>query len=115
MTRPLRLLVVILPEPGHLNPFVAVVQELVRDGHTVDVFCFQAVAAHFAAECPSVRCFCLPSRPSLAKRPMRSRALAELLVDEQRAPRWYEFLFLSNLRPQIEALDRVVTETRPEA
>lgn len=92
----------LIPEKGHINPYIGPAQALAARGHAVTIAApadisaqLQAAGLPFAAEL-------IPASPG--PRPTRGPELVALIQDPPRLAHWIEQLLLSDIPPQVDQL-----------
>lgn len=95
----MRVAFVLIPEKGHVNPYIGPAQALQELGHTVEVL----APGDIAAQCEAAG---LPFRPlpGSSERPTHGAALVELIQDRKRLAQWIGQLLLEGLGEQTAML-----------
>lgn len=107
----MRVLFVVIPEKGHINPYVAPAEALASRGHEVAFYAVHDVAAHLA------RAGFDRFYPGSAERPLppdgnRGRSFAANVRDGAWLRRWIETLLVDNVPPQVEVLRGIAREAK---
>lgn len=110
----MRFLFVVFPEPGHLNPMVAVAQHLVHAGHAVEFFSMEDLSARLAAAGLGVRCH-VAGETATVQRSTRGRDFTARLARPAFAARWYQYVLVNQVPAQLVVLREVVRTFRPDA
>ncbi len=108
----MRVLVVAIPEKGHLNPLLPTVRRLVERGHDVAIAAFGDVAPAFAGL--PVACEALSADAPALERITRGREFAERLRDAAWLSRWVEALLVDSAPAQVPVLEAALARTRPD-
>lgn len=108
----MRVAFVLIPEKGHVNPYIGPAQALQEMGHTVEVLAPGDLSAQCVAAGLSFRAL-----PGSSDRPTHGAALVELIQDRERLAQWIGQLLLDNLEEQtarlaqcLEGADAVVAD-----
>jgi len=110
----MRVLLVAIPEPGHLNASICVAQNLVASGHEIAFFTNDDITPRLARaglECPGFHV--AKKNPARFAGP-RTRTLGKLLGTPAWRVKWTYYLLLGTLDAQIARLREVVAEFRPD-
>lgn len=108
----MRILFTVIPEKGHLNPYIPVAQALQSKGHTV--------AFHAAADIrPQLTAAGLPlflGEPAHAEPPAisRGRSFASNIGNAQWLRQWIKTLLVDNVPAAVEPLRQLVREFAPD-
>jgi UDP:flavonoid glycosyltransferase YjiC (YdhE family) len=92
----------LIPEKGHLNPYIGPAQALIERGHTVTVLAPGDIAPQMAAAGLAFDPALIPAHAG--ERPTHGAALVELIQDEARLARWIEQLLLDGIDGQVETV-----------
>jgi MGT family glycosyltransferase len=108
-----RILFVVIPEKGHINPYIGPAQELKKRGHEVAFTALHDIttqlrAAGFGQFFPESDQN--PPPPDAN----RGKLFAEKVRDAEWLRNWIKTLLVDNAPPQVEALRRIVREFRPD-
>ncbi len=94
----------LIPEKGHINPYIGPAQALAERGHAVTILAPGDIAAQISAAGLRFEPDLIPAFPG--PRPTHGRALVELIQDAPRLAEWIEQLLLTDIPPQVETLRR---------
>jgi zeaxanthin glucosyltransferase len=102
----MNILFALIPEKGHVNPYIGPAQALVARGHSV----FIAAPGDIGEQCAAAG---LPFVPDLlpetpSERPTHGAALVALIQDPPRLAQWIEQLLLTGTESQVELVRRCV-------
>jgi MGT family glycosyltransferase len=107
-------LIVTIPEKGHINPVIGVAQHLVAAGHRVEFFSqadFSDQLRRAHLPCP---CHTPGSKPSREVPATKGREFAEKLRDAPWLRRWIEHLLLDVVPAQMGPLRELVQTSSPD-
>lgn len=102
----MNILFALIPEKGHVNPYIGPAQALVARGHQVTVVAPGDISAQCAAAGLSFAADLIPDTPG--PRPTHGADLVELIQDAPRLARWIEELLLTGIPEQVEQLRGVI-------
>jgi MGT family glycosyltransferase len=111
MRRARRILFVVFPQAGHLNPFIGVAQHLERKGHTLTFFGGEVMQQRLAAARLSAD---VASDGSTPRENADSAALTKRMRDPAFAERLLRHALVDRLAPQVERLRDVIRDRAPE-
>ncbi len=92
----------LLPEKGHINPYIGPAQALAARGHSVTVAAPGDIAAQISAAGLAFVPDLIPQEPGA--RPTHGPELAALIADPPRLAEWIELLLLTGIPEQVERL-----------
>lgn len=107
-----RILFVVIPEKGHLHPYIGPAARLVDRGHRVAFYAAHDVSAHLR-RAGFEHFFAGEAEPSPPPDANRGRVFADHVRDRDWLRGWIKRLLVDNVPPQVEVLRRVVREFRP--
>ncbi|HEY4176416.1 MAG TPA: glycosyltransferase [Kofleriaceae bacterium] len=110
----MRVLLVAIPEPGHLNALIGVAQHLTANGHEIAFFTHDDITPRLVRaqiECPA---FFISQKPPPRIAGPRTRALGRILNDPAWRTKWFYYLMFGKLDAQIKRLREVIEEFRPD-
>ncbi len=91
---------VLIPEKGHINPYIGPAQALAARGHAVTVLAPGDISPQLAAAGLAFDPALIP--PQAGERPTHGAALVELIQDAPRLAAWIEQLLLTGIPEQVE-------------
>jgi UDP:flavonoid glycosyltransferase YjiC (YdhE family) len=94
----------LIPEKGHINPYIGPAQVLSARGHQVTVLAPGDISAQMASAGLPFGLDLVPPTPPA--RPTHGAELVELIQDPPRLAAWIEELLLSGIPQQVEAIRR---------
>jgi UDP:flavonoid glycosyltransferase YjiC (YdhE family) len=107
----MRVLIVVLPEKGHLHPLIGPAQALQQRGHEVAFYAPRDLSAPLA---PAGFTRVFAGEPLPPAEDNRGPALAALLADRERLRLWIRALLLDGVPAEVERLHAVVRDFRPD-
>ena len=111
----MRVLLVVFSRAGHLNPMIAVAQELELAGHEVTLFGLDADVSAVAARAGlRAQTATSATTSTAASEPRASLRLAARANDVAWAKRFHTIVLLDPVKTQVEQLARLVQERRPD-
>lgn len=110
-----RVLIVTIPEKGHINPLIGVAQHLAGGGHDVEFFSQRDFSDQLRSAGLPSRCHTPVSSVDSQNAPAtRGKEFAEKLRDADWLRRWIEHLLLDVVPGQMEPLRAVVRRLEPD-
>ena len=98
----MKLLFALIPEKGHVNPYIGPAQALVARGHQVTVLAPGDISSQCAAAGLSFATDLIPA--TQGPRPTHGAELVALIQDAPRLAEWIEQLLLTDIPPQVAQL-----------
>jgi len=92
----------LIPEKGHINPYIGPAQALAARGHRVTIVAPGDIAPQIEAAGLTFAHDLIPPTPG--ERPTHGAALVELVQNSARLAAWIEQLLLADIPPQVETL-----------
>ena len=92
----------LIPEKGHINPYIGPAQVLAQRGHQVTVLAPADISGQIGAAGLQFAPDLIPAMPP--SRPTHGAELVELIQDPPRLAQWIEELLLTAIPPQVETL-----------
>lgn len=102
----------ILPEKGHINPYIGPAQALEELGASVSIAAPGDIGTQLERAGLSFASDLIPAE--VESRPTRGAELVELIQDAGRLDGWIEQLLLSNLDSQVEAVSAWLAREQPD-
>lgn len=96
----------LIPEKGHVNPYIGPAQALAAVGHAVTILAPGDISEQCARAGLAFAGDLIPSAPG--ERPTHGAGLVELIQDAPRLAVWIEQLLLEGIPPQVETLRRAL-------
>lgn len=106
----MNILFALIPEKGHVNPYIGPAQALAARGHCVTVVAPGDIGEQCHAAGLTFAPDLLPDTPD--GRPTHGAALVALIQDPARLAMWIEQLLLGEIAPQVERLRRCLRRHR---
>ncbi|HEU0124334.1 MAG TPA: glycosyltransferase [Bryobacteraceae bacterium] len=103
---------VLIPEKGHVNPYIGPAQVLAARGHAVTVLAPGDLRAQLAAAGLAFAPDLIPETPGA--RPTHGAELVALIQDAERLAAWIEELLLSDIAAQVKAIRESLRRLRAE-
>lgn len=103
----------LIPEKGHINPYIGPAQVLAGRGHAVTVVAPGDISAQLRAAGLTFASDLVP--PAADSRPTHGAALVELIQDAPRLAEWIEQLLLTGIPAQVDALTACLRRFRADA
>jgi UDP:flavonoid glycosyltransferase YjiC (YdhE family) len=102
----MNILFALIPEKGHVNPYIGPAQALAARGHQVTVLAPGDISVQCAAAGLSFAPDLVP--PTQGPRPTHGAELVSLIQDAPRLAAWIEQLLLTDIPPQVSQLRRAI-------
>jgi zeaxanthin glucosyltransferase len=98
----MNIVLALIPEKGHVNPYIGPAQVLAARGHKVTVIAPGDISGQIGAAGLDFAPDLIPPTPGA--RPTHGAELVELIQDPPRLAAWIEQLLLTDIPPQVETL-----------